>query len=80
MDNKYLNGALARRGDIVSTKRGGLYVVIDPTCDDGSLFLATIAPPLGYTRKARAADCQIATPSLKRGGLQPKYCQGFHKC
>jgi hypothetical protein len=77
MDNKYLNGALARRGDIVSTKRGGLYVVIDPTCDDGSLFLATIAPPLGYTRKARAADCQIATPSLKERRIAAEVLSGF---
>jgi hypothetical protein len=61
MDNKYSNGIVAHRGDIVSTK-GGLYVVVDSIYRDGLIFLAAVEPPFGYTRRAPAADCQIVVP------------------
>ena len=76
MDNKYPNGTVARRGDIVSTK-GELYVVVDPAHDDGWLFLAAIERPLGYTRKAAAADCQIAIPGLKAKRTAVEVLAGF---
>lgn len=64
MVNKYLNGAVALRGDIVSTK-GGLYVVIEPAHSAGFLFLATIENPLGFTRRAPVHMCDIAMPTSK---------------
>jgi len=76
MVNKYANGTVARRGDIVTTK-GGMYVVVDPAHDDGSLFLATIEPPFGYTRKTPGVDCQIAILDSKAMRIALDVLSGF---
>ena len=74
--NEYSNGTVARRGDIVSTK-GGLYVVVDPAHDEGSVFLATVEPPLGYTRKAPIADCSVEIPGLTAKRIAVEVLDGF---
>ncbi len=62
MENKYSDGTVARRRDVVLADDGGRYVVIDPTYSNGFIFLAHIENPTHFTRKARIDRCQKQTP------------------
>lgn len=61
MENKYPDGTVACRGDVVLADDGGRYVVFDPAYSDGFVFLAHIENPVHFTRKARIDRCQKQT-------------------
>ena len=61
MENKYSDGTVARRGDVVLSDDGGRYVVIDPTYSEGFIVLAHIENPTHFARKAPIDRCQKQT-------------------
>jgi hypothetical protein len=85
MENKYSDGTVACRGDVVLADDGGRYAVFDPTYSDGFIFLAHIENPVHFTRKARIDRCQKqttdeverrrATEVLARTGSPMKHLQ-----
>lgn len=62
MVNKYPDGIVTSRGDVVLADDGGRYVVINPTYSDGFALLAHIENPVHFTRKAPIERCQKQTP------------------
>jgi hypothetical protein len=60
--NKYPDGTVASRVDVVLADDGGRYVVIDPTLSVGFVLLAHIENPTHFKRKARVERCQKQTP------------------
>jgi len=62
MVNKYPDGTVASRGDVVLADDGGRYVLINPTYSDGFALLAHIENPVHFTRKAPIGRCQKQTP------------------
>jgi hypothetical protein len=62
MDNKYSDGTVARRGDVVLADDCGRYVVVNAIYSDGFVLLAHIENPVHFTRKAPIDRCQKQTP------------------
>jgi hypothetical protein len=62
VENKYSDGTVACRGDVVLADDGGRYVVVDPTYSDGFIFLAHIENPTHFARQAPIDRCQKQTP------------------
>ena len=85
MENKYSDGTVARRGDVVLADDSGRYVVIDPTYSEGFIVLAHIENLTHFTRKAPIDRCQKQTPdkverqraaeALTRIGASKKHLQ-----
>ena len=58
MENKYGDGTVAQRGDVVVGSDHARYVVVNPTHSDGFVRLTTIGNPAGFTRTAPIDSCR----------------------